>query len=209
MQIDLNDCKRVNLSDLNCFEQLVHLELEGLALVKGELSLRNLKIAYFENMNEDTVKFGLDCPQLEALGIGCLTEPRLTSRTCHSVKHLYVNHACESKTYLLRLYSKLKSLFSICFSGSGDLGSFVLAAWERRISVPSLKEIKLKELGGFPDQLLWSLEELKSIQETKHIAIRINWKVMDRNEPAEIFNLLDNFFPDQESQWHSFNKNFL
>ena len=45
------DLKTVNLNDLNCFEQLVHLELEELYLEKGKLSLRNLKIALFEKKN--------------------------------------------------------------------------------------------------------------------------------------------------------------
>ena len=152
--------KSVDLNDLNHFEQLVHLELKWLKIETGKLSLRELKIAFFGHTYKDTkTSFELDCPRLEALGLGYSTQPRLTQGTGSSVRYLHVEFEDDSKTYksadyLPLLYAKLQNLSRISFECEGDLNSFVLAVMELRVCLPFLSKIQLNGVG-------YDYEELK------------------------------------------------
>lgn len=203
------DYKSVDLDDLNCFQELVHLELISLSMKTGKLSLKNLKIALFlhtihvtrtlgENMGP--VHFELDCPQLEVLSLGSVTQPSLTNETSLSVRHLYIQHGglrTINQTYLFDLCTKLQRLSSICFDGhnsADDLHRFVVAL-NSGISLPSLKVIQSEEANIFPEHMLESLPELKDAQETKHIDIQINRKAMNKNELVELLNVLKRVLP--------------
>ena len=192
----------VDLNDLNYFKGLVHLELERFHIGNGKLSLRNLKIAFIQDGNDETANFDLDCPQLQVLGLGYKTRPRLTQETASSVRYLYLHDLEDTETYLFILYAKLNSLFSICFGymiydGSEGLNTFVVALMERRVTLPSLKRIQLKGLCLFPQSgvVLKNLAKLKSRQETKHIEVRIHEKVMSSDELTELLDLLHQIFP--------------
>ena len=191
--------KVVNLNDLNCFEQLVHLELEGVAIENSSLRLPNLRIAFLENTNPDTT-FELDCPRLKVLGLGfSITEFRTTSNTNDSITHLYIQHTTDIDTFLFLLYAKLRNLSTICFRqlSSKVLNDFVVALTERRVQLPSLKRIGLRDTFEFSERgiLFQNLIKLKSRYETRHIEVQMNGKVMDTNALAELLNLLSQISP--------------
>ena len=189
--------KPVDLDDLNCFHNLVHLQLERVSIKNGKLDLRNLKIALLENESHETTNFELDCPQLQVLGLGYQTRPRLNQETASSVRYLYLQSRAYGETSLFLLFAKLKCL-SICFISSKLLNTFVVALMERRVNLPSLKQIQLKGEWYFPERgvVLRNLIELKRRNETKHIEVLINGKVMDRNELTELLDLLCKILPE-------------
>ena len=204
--------KTVNLDDLNCFQGLVHLELDGVAVESGKMSLRNLKIALLETENDETTNFELDSPQLQVLGLGYNDFPKLTQETGDSVRYLYLNDGTNSETSLFLLYAKLRGLFTICFNISDGLNSFVVALMERRVTLPSLKQIQLKGECLFPERgvVLKNLAKLKSRQETKHLEVRIHEKVMESDELTELLDLLHQIFPptpdNPEHQMNRYNQ---
>ena len=186
----------VDLNDLNCFEGLLHLELKDVTIKNRKLSLRNLKIAFLENRNRETINFVLDCPRLQVLGLRYRTQPMLTQETGNSIRHLYLDYPKHSETYLFLLYSN--SLSTICFSGYNGferLNDFVLALIKRRVCLKSLKSIKLQEESLLFRALLENLAKLKSGFETKHIEVQINWKVMGRDDLIQMLDLLAKIFP--------------
>ena len=113
-------CKQLNV---NAFEELIHLEVKGVNLEGGKLSLRHVKIAFFENMDcgigLKVAIIELDCPRLEALGQGFLTQPRLTEATSQSVRHLRVWCALY-KTYEDPYGTQLISYLSIWTTSYGS-----------------------------------------------------------------------------------------
>ena len=186
----------MNLNDLNCFEGLVHLQLERVSIGDGKLNLRNLKIALLENQSHDITNFELDCPQLHVLGLVYQTRPKLNQETASSVRYLYLHDGADTETSLFLLLAKFDSLFTICFCshhGSELLNRFVVALIERRVSLPSLKQIQLERQWYFPERgvLLRNLAKLKSRQETKHLEVQINGKMMDSDEFTKLFDLLN------------------
>ena len=198
-----NEYKVVDLNDLNYFEQLVHLELIGVAIQNSCLRLPSLRIAFLENTNSDTT-FELDCPRLKVLGLGFwITEFRTTSNTNDSITHLYIQSTTNIGTFLFLLYAKLQNLSTICFIrelSSESLNDFVVALIERRVQLPLLKRIGLRETFGFPESgiLLQNLIKLQSRYETRHIEVQVNGKVMDSNALAELLNLLGQISPDDQ-----------
>lgn len=201
--------ERLNLEDLNCFEQLIHLELKDLS-VKGKLSLSNLKIAFLDGVttNRNTI-FQLDCPQLQVLGLGRRTHPELTDETGQSVQHLYVNFIEDNAAYLLDLYAQLSNLSTVCFRDSNNLNDFVLAVTERRVSLASLKGIQLKDCGEILEAMMRNLSNLKKRKQTKHIQVRMNGKMLRNDELVEMLDQLEQSFPPdlqdpQDPQDHSF-----
>ena len=197
----------VNLDDLNCFEGLVHLQLEEQVTIgNGKLSLRNLKIALLEIESYWAINFVLDCPQLQVLGLRYGTELELTEETANSVRYLYINDGLILEASRFSLFAKLKkNLSSICFVGYHGyvyLNSFALALMGRRVRLPSLKQIQWKGLWRFPQcghWLLRNLADLKNRQETKHIEVRMNGKGIESNELIEMHNLLHKIFPETPS----------
>ena len=203
----------VNVDDLNCFHGLLHLQLEKVPIGNGKLNLKNLKIVFVENY--ETTHFYLDCPQLQVLGLGRRTTPRLTQETANSVQHLYLRDTWDMETYLFFLYAKLRGLSIICFGyllsgGSESLNTFVVALMERRVCLPSLKQIQLKGQCLFPERgvLLRNLAELKRRNETKHLQVRIHEKVMSRDELIELLDLLHKILPaPPDNPEHPMNRN--
>lgn len=193
----------MDLNDLNCFERLIHLELEGVKLEEGQLSLRKLKVVLLEEIDRNTTDFELNCPQLEALTIGYATEPRLTQETSDSIRHLFVK-AYSSEDYLLSLYRELKNLSTITFDGCRSLNRFVLELIGRKAHLPSLKRIKFGKESAFlaGGELLKNLLKLKNRPETKHI--QINWKVMRLDELTEVLDLLSKLPPGSVTKNGSF-----
>lgn len=202
----------VNLYDLNCFEELVHLELSGLSIENEKLSLRNLKIALLETtsrLNEDFT-FEIDCPRLKALGLFCRAHPELTEETSNSLEYLSVCDQRDRETYLLLLYAKLNSLSTIVFQSSKELDSLVKCLIEGRVYLPSLKQIKLKESSVFHDSNVFrNLAKLKSIDEMKHIEVLFNWKVMNLDDLVEMQNLFDKIISPQSLHFRILYKSLI
>lgn len=162
------DWEGVDLNDLNCFQALVHLQLDYLAIIENS-KLSNLRIALFQASQRPILTFELDCPRLEALGLGARIQPRLTAETSNSFRQLFVRFADESETYLLILYGKLQNLSTISFEIDSDLNSFVLAVMEDRVCLPSLEKINLEVKGCFVNRgvLLKNLVKLKNRHATR------------------------------------------
>ena len=187
------DKSGIDLSDLNCFEQLVHLELFGLVLVGEKLSLRNLKIAFFENADMDQiVNFEMDCPRLEALVFGTNVRPRLYQETCNSIRHLYVTTGDQTiESFLGYLLPKLSNLCSITFAAGGHLELFLPKVIEGSVCSPSLKIIQIKQAGGSGDYkfVLRNFIRLKSSPKTQHIEVQINSKAVTLGELTKMLEL--------------------
>ena len=194
--------EKVNLNELDCFVQLVHLEILGLDLENGKLSLPNLKIASFENRKFDSPDFELNCPQLNALCLSKGTLPKLTRETCSSIRHLFLYvHRVEVakpfyRSYELGLYEQLTNVSTVTFLDSDQAERFVRDLIERRVRLPSLKQIKLKEARAYTEQNLESFILLKSRKETRHIEFQVNWKVMDLDGLIKIRNLIRQIDPE-------------
>lgn len=185
----LGHFKPVDLNDLNCFQDLVHLEVRGSELGNGELNLRNLEIFFFSSFENPVFK--LNCPRLKALGLACVTGPKLlTPETSNSIRHFTLRMRFNGTSELLSFYAKLKNLSSIALLDDQDLNTFLLAVLERRLCLPSLKEIHLKKMTRFSDLMFSNLAKLKSRYETRHIEVLINGKATASDELTEIFNLL-------------------
>ena len=193
-----HNLKTVDPDDLNYFQSLVHLQLENVEIKNGKLSLRNLRIASLQVNNDETADFELDCPQLQVLGLGYQTRPKLTQETANSIRYLYNRGEADGETSMFLLYAKLNNLSTICFDRSERLNSFVVALMEHRVTLSSLKQIQLKRPSYFTERgvLLRNLAELKRKNETKHLEVLINGKVMERNELTELLNLLNKIFSD-------------
>lgn len=195
----------LDLNDLNCFKELVHLQLDRFVIEYGILNLKKLKIVYFENTTRDTSIFQLDCPQLKVLGLGHESDPRktphLTPETANSIENLHVK--CRTrKAYMQYMYSKLKNLAIICFKNRKELEMFLPALIERKVSLSLLKAIQLQNVFNFYERgvLFRNLANLKSRPEMRHIEIWINETVMDRPALIEMFDLLGQIVPDNQSK---------
>ena len=201
-------CEFVDLNDLNCFQELVYLQFDYVTIENSRLSLRNLKIVSFNVSPLPVTTFELDCPRLEALSLGARLQPRLTPETSNSLRHLLVQFAEESETYLMILYQKLKNLSTISFSTDSDLNNFVLALMEHRVCLPSLKKINLEKPEFFSDRgvLLQNLAKFQSRHDTGHYEVLFGWKKMSTNHLIELLNLLDRLIPlkdPEETDWFS------
>lgn len=190
----------VDPNDLNCFQELVHLEVIGPALGNGELNLRNLEIAFISAVDRTSI-LRLHCPRLKALGLSCIYNPWLTSETRNSIRHFALEKRCNGKW--LPFYGELKNLSTIAFTCAQDVTTFVLAVIERRLCLPSLKKIQLNKMFAYCEQMLRNLVKLKSAHETRHIEIRINWKTMAEDELTELLQLLPSIVPGNLTFFHN------
>ena len=188
----------VDLDDLNCLVELVHLEINGPALGAGRLNLKNLEIACFYTLHTNTQAFELNCPRLKALSLAYTNEPRLTAETSRSIRHLVLRYSWAGSKHLLHSNAGLQNLSTICFNIEAvhpsqiceDVNSLVLALIERRLCIPSLKRIELKAIGCVSEQMMRNLATLKSNQQTKHIELQIHRKVIALDELVELLELL-------------------
>lgn len=198
----------VNLNELNFFEQLVHLEVLGFKLGNGKLNLKNLKICRLQyEFILDMLphqQFELDCPQLNALCLDRFPKLSLTQETRRSLRHLSIEFEAVSANegaFVFGLCRESKNLSTICFTSSEDVEAFVQALLQPRIpgiglgyfdsdSLPSLKQIKLKKCGFFPNDFFENILRLKRKKATKHIEFWLNSKVMQLDELTKMNQLI-------------------
>ena len=201
----------LDLNDLNGFQELEHLQIDCyhyLSITENsKLSLRNLRIALITGNSEESgesANFKLDCPRLEALGLGNGgLQPQLTPETSKSIRHLFVSVITnECETYMMILYGKLKNLSTISFGSDSDLNSFVLALMEGRVRLPSLKKINMDKVGCFSNRgvLLKNLVKLQSRYDTRYYEVLMNWKVISSDHLIELLNLLDKLIPPKDPE---------
>ena len=190
--IYLKHSEKMNLNDLNSFVHLLHLEVLGPELEKGKLDLSNLKIARFENRKFRSQDFELHCPQLDVLGLSKGILPKLTPETRRSIRFLYLNFDLRLeleafyRNYELGLYEQLTNLSIVSFRDSKQAAIFTQDLVDRKVCVPSLKRIQVKDASSYNPQSLESFMLFKSCEETKHIEFQINSKVMDQDGLIEL-----------------------
>ena len=190
--------KVVDLNDLNCFQELVHLEVDYFGIEGDKLSLRNLKILLLDCAKDaHDLSFVLDCPRLEALGVDPRIQLRLTAETSDSLKHLFLDHAYESVLYQMILSGELKNLSTFSVATDSDLNNFVLAIMEDRLCLPSLKRINLKLEGRFIDIALLARNLVKFKNRHEHCEVVIERKVMSLDQLIKLQNVVEKHFPSK------------
>ena len=195
----------VDLNDLNCFQELVHLEVDcyKIEILDCKLSWRNLKILLLGIAEgDDVTTFVLDCPRLEVLDLYAGNQPRLTPATISSLKQLFIEYASGSETYLMILYGNLKKLTTISFTTDSDLNDFVLDLMEGKVYLPSLKKIDWEVEGRFSNitLLVRNLVNLKNRPHTKHYEVQINRKAISLDQLIELRNVLDKLVPPEDPE---------
>ena len=168
-----NDVYELDLSSLNCFRALNHLQINAIGRVKGKLKLQELQIAAFCESNESPDSpIELDCPKLKVLRIGTL-RPVLSSET-DQLHYLKCTYSEDGKDYLRTISSNLRKLSTICFEHIPRLLKFLSDFKLAQLNLPSLDRIQLEQWLMFfdfdrLDELASSLEDLQRDPRKKHI----------------------------------------
>lgn len=165
------DVTYFDLSCLNFFSALNHLEIDQMNGIEGRLDLQELQIAAFA-VETRRGFFELHCPKLKALKIrNCM--PTLTT---NRINHLYWCDNGDPSNYLKKNESNLQKLSTNCFKTIKDLLRLLSALRAGSLSLPSLSELQLdlcEDLERLND-LVSSLEDLKRNTQLKRIELTLN-----------------------------------
>ena len=180
------DKTELDLTPLNCFAALSHLEVDEFIRLKGWLSLKELRIAAFSMVSlrhtgfEEKCRsqFEVDCPRLRALKIWHCW-PTLSSDTDQFDYLDYNDYFSKKATdYLKSISPNLRKVSTICFKMIFRLLEFLTDLKTGDLSVPALNELKLDEcrhlFEPLLEQLAASLEDLKRDPRTKRIRFSFN-----------------------------------
>lgn len=158
-----------NLTSLNCFEALSHLEMDEMPSIKGKLNLPELQIASFRTpyglKEYQNYLFELKCPKLKALKV-LACKPVLTCET-DQLEYLHYGYfdGIDQTDYLKSISPNLRKLSTICLEPDWSLLSLLNDLQSVSLVLPSLSEIQI-ELRRPPclselDKLANNLRDLK------------------------------------------------
>ena len=172
-KLGCKDDNTLDLSHLNCFKALSHMEIRGFC-IKGKLSLRELQIGLFHmscgasKEEPDLFEFELNCPRLRALEIR-FCRPVLSSKTDQlDCLHYVFNRA--KIEYLKSIGPNLQKLTTICLGAAvEECLQFLSDLKTGSLVMPSLSQIKLRLDFKRSDELARILEDLKSDPRTKSV----------------------------------------
>ena len=170
----------LDLKDLNCFEQLVHLEIRQVGIIRGVLSSKKLQVCLLKTRIAS--EFVLDCENLRAFGVLLLARPKLVS-SAEKIDYLYVA-AIVDRPYLVGLFRKCRNASVVCFGSDYSPELFLEAINQGRLSLP-LKEIRLYRLSNFGDSLFNGLSSL--IRSSKEHT----WQLFLSNQPVTLDDLVE------------------
>lgn len=181
------------LEDLNClnrFQNLVHLQINSLRSIKGEIDLPNLRICSIHTLNDSVFK--VNCPKLKALQLSEETKAELIDKS-NRLDHLsikWVNRRDED--YLIKLFSNLNSLSTLNLKSMGNLLLILDKLNKSELHLPILDNIQLENCWYLKDlnNLVSKLTILNQNSSTKHIKFAINNRIVKLNELNEVHNLL-------------------
>ena len=194
-----------DLTNLNCFKALRHLEIDNFrqSMLFGELNLPELRIATFGN----SVGLKLQCPKLRALKF-CSYCLELSSDT-DQLEYLDYDYQYQYNTYIVkRISPNLQRLSTICLQTIDCLLQFLSDLKTSTLCLPSLSRIRVGDLGywgGFErlDELIDRLEDLKRDSRTKHIEfIFLGDPIRSPGELRKIANLIGTY----DSEFHEIDK---
>lgn len=185
-----------NIKYLNCFENLVHLEIDEIENANGRLSLKKLKKFSIIKQGFDGIDFEIDCPELEIfkLKIGIYCNLNVISEM-NNLNYLYLNMIDE--TCLIELIKKCKNLSVLAFHSL--LAYYVLKFINENKSIfPSLTEIRIEKINS-NELIKETLIELERYSFTMNIKIFINDKIIiNFKELNEAYNLIENMQLENE-----------
>lgn len=182
-----------DLSILNCFSALSHLEIHELPL-KGKLNLPELRIAAFKSNTGDP-PFELNCPKLRALKIRWC-KPILTSCT-DQLDYLHYCDTDRKEISWLRITSpNLQRLSTLCLEAisyfySDGLLRILSDLSTDRLSLPSLDRIRLERAESFEDldEMVSRLDASKENDRTKRIQFTFLGRPID--SPDELRRIVN------------------
>ena len=195
----------LDLKDLNAFEQLVHLEIRQVGIIRGKLISKKLKVCLLKT--RIVSEFELDCANLQAFGILLLARPKLLASADHVV-YLYMA-AIVDRPYLVGLFKKCRNASVVCFGSDYSPELFLEEINKNSLSLP-LKEIRLYRLSSFSDNLFQGLSNLnrsfsrskadesipgKNDQQTKTYQLFLNNQPVTLDDLVEINNLFATYSP--------------
>ena len=164
-----------DLSLLEDFRQLSHLEINEIFHIQGKLELQELRIAAFVgNGGEQNSPFKLNCPKLQNLRINHFN-PVLTAD--NRLEYLHYVNSGDPTDYLKSMSPNLRRLSTICFESIWQSLKFLSGLKTGSLSLPSLDLIKIEEDILFLErlnELANSLEGLKRDPTKGHIQNTFN-----------------------------------
>ena len=200
-----------DLTGLNCFAALSHLEMDEIPAIKGKLNLPELQIAAFQTdprlvEYQDFSFFELECPKLKALKV-FKCKPVLA---CETNRLVYLQHFDDHDftSYVKSISPNLEKLSTICLESTWSLLILLWDLQSESLILPSLSETQLEiEVDQPPsleelddlNELANCLEYLKQDDRTKHIKFILNGKLINSpDELSRIVSLIRAHFPDEE-----------
>ena len=189
-------CSEFDLSCLNFFISLSHLELSEFPYFKGKLDLPELQVAGFQLTLESgrfEAKFELACPKLRALKIE-RCNPVLTSDP-NLLEYLHLDFF-HYKLDLKTISRNLPKLSTICLEYFDSLMELFSDLETKRLSLPSLNQIRLEsacyKCSLFQEELIQladGLENLRRYPHTEHIQFILFGRPI--LSPSELRQIID------------------
>ena len=198
-----------DLTCLNCFWALNHLDIDKFDIIKGKLNLQELKIASFQGDHGDSkvrrLSFELNCPKLRALKtIFCRAV--LTNETDQLDYLHYDNSLDKEADYLISISPNIQKLSTICMDWIEHLMVLFYYFEDGTLSLPLLSQIRLERCHGLErlDDLADYLQDLKRDSRTKHIKFTLFGRLIDSpNELKRIASLIRAHQSDNQTDFES------
>ena len=188
------DTSVFDLTCLNYFAALSHLEIDEMPCIEGKLDLPQLRIAAFKANPKNEVPnlpLVLNCPRLRALKV-TECQPDLTDET-DQLEYLQYDISHNENHYLKCIRSNLQKLSTIYLQIGSDPLKFISDFQTGSLILPSLSEIRIEHCPPLGElyELVNSLQKLKSDPRTKHIKFVLVGRLFDSpDELSQIFDLI-------------------
>lgn len=184
----------LDLKDLNWFENLVHLEVRQVGIIRGALISKKLQVCLLKTRIAS--EFVLDCENLQAFGVLLLAKPKLISNA-ERIDYLYIA-AIVDRAYLVGLFKKCRNASVVCFGSDYSPELFLDEINKGRLSLP-LKEIRLFRLSSIGDSLFQALSSLSKSNKEHAWQLYLSNQPVTLEDLTEISRLFNTYSPGLQS----------
>ena len=176
----------LDLKDLSAFQELVHLEVRQVGIIRGKLNSKRLQVCLLKT--RIVSEFELDCENLQAFGVLLLAKPKLIA-SADRIDYLYIASIVD-RNYLIGLFKKCRNASVVCFGSDYSPELFLDELNRGRLSLP-LKEIRLYRLSSFSDNLLRALSGLNKSTSGKWAPADKQCRLFLSNQPVTLDDLVE------------------